>query len=48
MNTVHDELEKLPTDPDALRALVLSMKSERDALVAELMSCCRRSNGSSI
>ena len=35
MNTVHDELEKLPTDSDALRALVLSMKSERDALVAE-------------
>jgi transposase len=35
MNTESDELENLPTDPDALRALVLSMKSERDAAVAE-------------
>jgi transposase len=35
MTTAHDELENLPTDPDALRALVLSMKFERDALAAE-------------
>ena len=35
MTTVRNEPENLLTDPDALRALVLSMKSERDALVAE-------------
>jgi len=35
MNTAHNEPDNLPTDPDALRALVLSMKAERDALVAE-------------
>jgi len=35
MSTAHNEPENLPTDPDALRALVLSMKAERDALVAE-------------
>ena len=35
MTTAHDELENLPTDPGALRALVLSMKFERDALAAE-------------
>ena len=35
MNAARDEPENLPSDPDALRALVLSMKSERDALVAE-------------
>jgi hypothetical protein len=35
MNAARNEPENLPTDPDALRVLVLSMKSERDALVAE-------------
>ncbi len=35
MNRPNDELQNLPTDPDALRTLVLSMKSERDALEVE-------------
>ncbi len=35
MTAAHDELENLPTNPGALRALVLSMKFERDALAAE-------------
>jgi len=35
MPNTRDELANLPTDADALRALVLSMTSERAALVAE-------------
>lgn len=35
MSNARDELPNLPTDPDALRALALSMMSERDALVVE-------------
>lgn len=35
MVRTNNELQNLPTDPDALRALVLSMKSERDALEVE-------------
>ncbi len=35
MSTTHDELENLPTDSDALRVLVRSIKSERDALATE-------------
>jgi transposase len=35
MTEARDEPTNLPTDADALRALVLSMMSERDALVAE-------------
>ena len=35
MSDARDPMANLPTDPDALRALVLSMMSERDALTAE-------------
>jgi hypothetical protein len=35
MTDARNEPANLPTDPSALRALVLSMKSERDALVVE-------------
>lgn len=35
MTDGRDELKNLPTDADALRALALSMMSERDALVVE-------------
>jgi transposase len=35
MHTPRDEMQSLPTDADALRALVLSMMAERDALTAE-------------
>jgi hypothetical protein len=33
MPNVRDELKNLPTDVDALRALVLSITAERDALL---------------
>ena len=33
MSTARDELASLPTDVDALRALVLSITAERDALL---------------
>ena len=35
MSDTRDPMANLPTDADALRALVLSMMSERDALTAE-------------
>src|ERR1700739_2606850 len=35
MHNARDEMPELPTDADALRALVLSTLSERDALTAE-------------
>lgn len=38
MPNAHDELADLPTDVDALRALVLSVTAERDALLVLISS----------
>jgi hypothetical protein len=46
MSDARDHMANLPTDPDALRALVLSMTSERDALTVERDDLLQRVEGS--